>query len=404
MDPRALKIEDFTYNLPKEKIAQYPLKERDESKLLIFEHGVIKEDIYKNIAHYLDDNTTLVFNQTKVMPVRLFLKKETSAKIEIFCLEPSEEYSDMHSAMMQKGSVNWQCLVGGAQKWKENTFVFFEDLQQSIRVEARILSKKDGYFVIHFDWNQKDLCFAELLLKIGNIPLPPYMNRHALQEDSERYQTIYATNEGSVAAPTAGLHFTNNVMDSLKKHNIDTAFLTLHVGAGTFKPVKTKTIGAHDMHSEWIEIDISFLEKIYTNIGNIVAVGTTSIRCLESLYWIGVKLYHNIYIEWGHDAVKQWDPYNISTQIDAKKAIGVLVEWMKAHNKSKIITRTSIIIAPDYKVRVVQGLITNFHQPQSTLLLLVAALIGQQWHKVYQYALEHNYRFLSYGDGCLLKF
>lgn len=404
MDPRALKIEDYSYSLPEDKIAQYPKEERDSSKLLIYDKGELQEDVYRNIAQYLPSDSLIIFNQTKVVQVRLLFRKATGGIIEIFCLEPDTRYTDMHTAMSQKSEVYWQCLVGGAHKWKNNDILLLTDETLGITIEAHFVEKKEGVFIIRLQWKQDNISFAEVLQSVGKVPLPPYMHRDMKEEDKERYQTIYAVEEGSVAAPTAGLHFTPYIFTQLESRNIQAAFITLHVGAGTFKQVKSEKIGEHDMHAEWIEVKLQFLEQLLVNMNSICAVGTTSMRTIESLYWIGYKLYHKINIEWDACAIKQWDAYEYTADIDASTAIQSLINFMTEQKLTKLITRTQIMIAPSYKAQITKNLITNFHQPNSTLLLLIAALTGNDWKSIYDYALEHDFRFLSYGDGCLIKF
>ena len=408
MHPKYLSIKDFNYTLTDEKIAKYPLQQRDESRLLIYKSGQIEERFYKNLDEQLPSNTLLIFNNTKVVEARLLFTKSTGSTIEIFCLEPDDRYADITVAMLQKGKVYWKCLVGGAKKWKE------ESLSKTIQTDAKeihLLAKKiektNDYFLIELSWNDDSISFAELLHYAGILPLPPYLNRASEEKDKETYQTIYAKHNGSVAAPTAGLHFTDTLFKKLQQKKIEHQFVTLHVGAGTFKPVKSETMHEHEMHAEFIDVSIELIENLLLNINNtIVAVGTTSLRTIESLYWMGVKIVASR--KSGAESVTdisvhQWDPYNADTaSISAKKSLQTLLQWMKENNTTRLITKTQIIIAPGYDFKIAKGLITNFHQPQSTLLLLVAALIGDDWKNVYQYALNNNFRFLSYGDGCLL--
>ncbi len=405
-DPRLISIDDFTYLLPEERIAKYPLEERDQSRLAVYNKGSLQEDKYRNLANYLPPGSLLVFNNTKVVEARLLFKKETGGTIEIFCLEPHEQYPDITTAMLQKGKVLWQCLVGGASKWKPGQVLnkFIPLPEGNLNLSARYIEKKAGSFIIELIWEPASLSFAEVLHYAGAIPLPPYIKREAEGSDAERYQTVYARFEGSVAAPTAGLHFTPAIFSSLEEKNIETTFLTLHVGAGTFKPVKSATMGEHDMHAEWIDIDRACLEKIIKNLGNpIIAVGTTSLRTLESLYWLGVKSMSVDADRVPSMQLSQWEAYRLAEKnISVKVALESLLKWMDAKQLLRLVTKTQILIMPGYTFRVISGLITNFHQPQSTLLLLVAALIGDDWKKVYHYALENDFRFLSYGDGCLL--
>jgi S-adenosylmethionine:tRNA ribosyltransferase-isomerase len=404
MDPKNLSIADFTYSLPENKIADYPLAERDASKLLVYKEGNITEDIYKNITSHIPENSLLVFNDTKVVEARLLFQKPTGGVIEIFCLEPHEQYGDITTAMLQPGKVLWQCLVGGASKWKHGQILkkMVYAYNKEIILQAVYTEKRTDSFVIELSWSEKEMSFAELLHHAGAIPLPPYIKRKAETSDSERYQTIYAHFDGSVAAPTAGLHFTDAIFNKLKEKNIQTDFVTLHVGAGTFKPVKSETLETHEMHAEFIDVTKEAIEKIIHHLDKtIIPVGTTSMRTIESLYWLGVKLS----VDKNPESVEinQWEAYDLAEQnMPVKDALQSLLNWMGKNKRERLITKTKIIIAPGYQPRIAKGLITNFHQPQSTLLLLIAALIGNDWRKVYDYALQNDFRFLSYGDGCLL--
>ncbi len=401
MHPRDLRIEDHTYHLPGERIAKHPLEERDASKLLIYRDGDITADTYRNIAMYVQRGSCMVFNQTKVVHARLLFKKPSGSTIEVFCLAP--EAGDIQTAMLQKHSVRWECLVGGASKWKHGIVLQIVHEDPIFTLSARIVERTPTAYIVQLEWDNDALTFAEVLHYAGKVPLPPYLHRDAQISDENRYQTVFAKDEGSVAAPTAGLHFTNEVLQSLKAKGIDTSFVTLHVGAGTFRPVKSETMAGHDMHAEWIEVSPEALQQLLGHLDTgIVAVGTTSLRTLESLYWIGNKLLNGSTIDWHGIAVSQWEPYEQLKQHTVKDALLAIANYMSEQAISKLITRTQIMIAPGYTFRVVTGLVTNFHQPQSTLLLLVAAFIGDDWRKVYDYAMEHEFRFLSYGDGCLL--
>ena len=412
MNAKNLSIKDFTYHLPEDRIAKYPLPERDASKLLIYEEGRISEDIYKNLGLHLSSDSLLVFNDTKVIEARLLFRKPTGGIIEIFCLEPHEQYGDITVAMNQRGKVLWQCLIGGASKWKHGQVLEKKiNSTKEIILYARYIEKKIDSFVIEFYWNDISLNFAEILHHAGAIPLPPYIKRAPESSDEERYQTIYAHHEGSVAAPTAGLHFTDHVFDKLRSKNIKTDFVTLHVGAGTFKPVKSETIEGHEMHAEFISVSKKTIENILENLSqNIITVGTTSLRTVESLYWLGVKsatgparweqpaILHGKLIELG-----QWECYELAKmKTEPARALESLIDFMEKEHMERLIAKTQILIAPPYEAKIADALITNFHQPQSTLLLLVVALIKEDWRKVYNYALQHDFRFLSYGDGCLL--
>jgi S-adenosylmethionine:tRNA ribosyltransferase-isomerase len=405
MHPKNLSISDYTYALPEEKIAAYPLPQRDASRLLIYKEGNISEDVYSNIASHIPRNSLLVFNNTKVIEARLLFQKPTGGMIEIFCLEPCEQYADITTAMLQQEKVYWQCLVGGASKWKRGQVLEkkIDTASETLILHASYVEKKTDSFVIELNWTPAHLSFAEVLHYSGAIPLPPYIKRNAEESDKERYQTIYAQQDGSVAAPTAGLHFTDTVFEQLDKKGIQRDFVTLHVGAGTFKPVKAELMKDHEMHAEYINASRKTIEDLLTNLdNNIIAVGTTSLRTIESLYWMGVKAVGSRQPAVSSLSVNQWEAYEEQSSLSAKEALQSLLGWMEENKADRLLGKTQMIIAPGYKPRIVKGLITNFHQPQSTLLLLVAALIGKDWKEVYNYALQNNFRFLSYGDGCLL--
>lgn len=406
MHPKDLLISDYSYHLPAARIAKYPLEERDASKLLVFKNEVISETVYRNLDELLPAETLLIFNNTKVVEARLLFQKSTGGVIEIFCLAPDDKYPDITTAMLQKRSVSWKCLVGGAGKWKHGT-VLKKTIQRDERevvLEAEIISRVTDCFIIELSWHPAALSFAEVLHLTGFIPLPPYLHRNAEEEDKSRYQTIYAKYDGSVAAPTAGLHFTDTVFKKLSAKNIQKSFVTLHVGAGTFKPVKSERIQNHEMHSEFIEITADTIQNLINHTGTtIVAVGTTSLRTIESLYWMGVKLITQANVTIDEMSIQQWDPYEMEYEgISAKDALQSLHTWMAKNHMLKLMTKTQILIAPGYALRIAKGIITNFHQPQSTLLLLIAAIVGNEWKKIYEYALNNDFRFLSYGDGCLL--
>ena len=404
MHPRHLSINDFTYDLPAEKIATHPLPERDRSKLLIFKEGKIEEDIYKNIAQHLSKDSLLIFNNTKVIPARVLFKKDTGGTIEIFCLEPFEE--EYITVMNKKSSAKWKCMIGGAGKWKDGNLTKRINLNdEEVILTATLKEKLTDAYVTKFSWQPSHYSFAEIIEQAGDIPLPPYIKRDVEESDKERYQTIYAEHKGSVAAPTAGLHFTSGVFSSLENKNIKTDFVTLHVGAGTFKPVKSETMQEHEMHSEWIDVSIHTIETILNNLKEkIVAVGTTSLRTIESLYWMGVKSYLNNNLILQELEIKQWEVYEeplSENNIDAVIALTSLITWMNKNELQRLFTSTQILIATGYQFKIVKALITNFHQSRSTLLLLVAA-ITKEWKSMYEYALKNDFRFLSYGDGCLL--
>lgn len=406
MHPKYISILDYTYSLPEERIAHYPLSNRHDAKLLVYKNGKISENKYKYIADELPTNSLLVFNNTRVIQARLYFSTLNGKNIEIFCLEPDDRYTDITNAMLQQRQVYWKCLIGGAAKWK-NGKAIIKNNQSDIFLQAEKIAQEKDSYIICFNWTPHIKSFAEILENIGNIPLPPYLNRQAEITDIERYQTLYATKDGSVAAPTAGLHFTEHIFETLSQKNIPLLPITLHVGAGTFKPVKTACMQDHIMHAEYIDISKETIELLIHNILNektIVAVGTTSLRTLESLYWIGWIIENDPNINMQNFILNQWFPYEttISKDFTTINALKSICKYLVKHNIDRLITRTQILIAPGYIFKFVKGLITNFHQPKSTLLLLIAAFIGDNWKKIYKYALENNFRFLSYGDGCLL--
>ena len=406
MNPKELSVSDYTYNLPDERIAKYPLEERDLSKLLIYKGGRIIEDIYRNIASHIPVGTLLVFNDTKVIPARLFFKNAHGTRIEIFCLEPAEDNRDMSLAMARQNSARWNCMIGRANKWKEK---ILQHKDETFSLTAEIVDRSKDAFVVEFKWLPAQMSFSEVLAKMGVMPIPPYLHRESDETDVERYQTVYARQEGSVAAPTAGLHFTESVLDKLKAAGVQSASVTLHVGAGTFKPVKSEKLGEHEMHGEWLEVNTGAIEILLNTIrveGSVqkpvIAVGTTSLRTIESLYWLGVKIKSNPQLLPHELEVTQWEPYETITETPAAEALESLLNWAERNKMTKLFCKTSILIAPGYPLKITDALITNFHQPNSTLLLLVAAIVGNDWGKIYDYALTNNFRFLSYGDGSLL--
>ncbi len=407
MHPKDLSISNFDYELPEEKIAVYPLAQRGQSKLLIYKDRAISEDIYRNIAEHLPEKSFLIFNDTKVIKARILFKKITGAIIEIFCLEPYEEVKDYALIFQKKNAVRWKCMIGGAGKWK-NKFLEKEILIDKTKVvlKAVLVEKLRDAYVVELSWTPGDYSFAELIEHAGETPLPPYIKRKAEESDAERYQSIYSAHEGSVAAPTAGLHFTKEIFSSLKKKNMDTGFVTLHVGAGTFKPVKSAVMEGHEMHAEWIDVSIKFIQQLIQHISDgIFCVGTTSVRTIESIYWMGLKIFLNPEMEWDDLKIKQWDVYEDPLRINnctAKDALESLLNYLRHKKKERLFIQTQIIIAPGYQFKIAKGIITNFHQPKSTLLLLVAALVGDRWKDIYEYALKNEFRFLSYGDGCLI--
>ncbi|HSB92657.1 MAG TPA: S-adenosylmethionine:tRNA ribosyltransferase-isomerase [Flavitalea sp.] len=405
MNPREISITSFTYELPAGKIALHPLAERDSSRLLVYRDKQISDSKYVSIADELPSGSTIIFNNTRVVEARLIFTKPTGGKIEIFCLEPGPSYADITTAMNQRGSVTWNCLIGGASKWKTGQILNMkiDAPEHQLTLSATYLQKLADSFLVDLSWTPQELTFAEVLHEAGNIPLPPYLHREVEDTDKERYQTVYALSDGSVAAPTAGLHFTKNVLKSLVAKDIHPAYLTLHVGAGTFKPVKAATMEEHEMHAEFIDVDEAFIVQLKASLSNpVIAVGTTSLRTLESLYWIGIYLAENNYELPMDFQLDQWYPYETGTASTAFDALSAILEYMQRQGSHRLVTRTRLLIVPGYQFRIVTILVTNFHQPQSTLLLLVAAFAGEDWRAIYEHALSHDYRFLSYGDGCLL--
>jgi S-adenosylmethionine:tRNA ribosyltransferase-isomerase len=394
-------IKDYDYDLPNRRIAEFPLKERDESKLLIYQRGHISNEHFFNLHKCLPGDSTLVLNNTRVIEARILFTKATGGAIEIFCLEPFRQTVEL--ALSAVKSVQWLCLIGGASKWKAGQILKKEVFtgNEIVELSARYIGKQTDNFVIEFSWQPQEKSFAEILHATGAVPLPPYIKRNAVEEDKDRYQTIFGNQEGSVAAPTAALHFTENVFRKLSEKNIATDYITLHVGAGTFKPVKTETVAEHEMHQEPFTVSIDTLRKIISS-KQIIVVGTTSLRTLETVYWLGVKLLNGlIEEEW---VLQQWEAYELSEnyKVSVQESLTALVDWLEKNHQKELHCRTSLIIVPGYKFQIPQGLITNFHQPQSTLLLLVGAFIGKDWKNVYEHALKNDYRFLSYGDSSLL--
>ena len=394
-DLKSLRIEDYNYPLPDERIARYPLEQRDHSKLLCLKGDNISEHHFYDLPSLLPERAMLVFNDTRVIHARLFFQKETGAVIEVFCLEPHN--MAVSQCFEQREHCTWTCFIGNNKKWKEGALSLqFSILNSQFSIQATRREAVGNAWVVDFSWTG-GLSFAEVIEAAGVIPLPPYLGREAEESDSTRYQTVYAHIDGSVAAPTAGLHFTPTLIEQLRQQGIDTEYVTLHVGAGTFKPVSTPTIGEHEMHSEHIVVERALIEKLRDIDRPLVAVGTTSVRTLESLYWFGVRLASqpNQPMQVG-----QWDPYTLSS-IAPDKALENILRYLDRQHSEHLIGATQLMIAPGYRYRLINGLITNFHQPKSTLLLLVSALIGDRWHECYRYALDHGFRFLSYGDSCL---
>lgn len=398
-DIRELSIDAYDYPLPEDRIAKYPLAERDASKLLILKNGGIEESHFRHIGDYLPEKALLVFNETKVIRARLRFQKDTGAPIEIFCLEPDDDYQ---VAFSSTSPVRWRCLVGNSKRWREGA-LHMHLMVEGLDVElcAQRVEKNDQYSEIEFSWNPASKSFASVLEAAGEIPLPPYLHRDAEPEDRDRYQTVFARYDGSVAAPTAGLHFTKPLLQQLSARGFELDEVTLHVGAGTFRPVATATIGEHAMHSETIVVRRSLIQHLIDAKGRaIIPVGTTSTRTLESLFWIGMMLQEEG-MELRELHVRQWYPYEKHQELSREEALKNILTYLDRHQLVRLEASTALIIAPSYSMKIISGLITNFHQPKSTLLLLVSALIGDQWKTAYQYALEHGFRFLSYGDSCL---
>ncbi len=393
-----ISISEYDYDLPDSRIAKYPLEERDNSKLLIYREGVIAEDIFLNLPKHLFANDLLVVNNTRVIHSRLFFQKPTGAIIEIFCLEPYLP-SDYLFALQSTRSCTWVCFAGNLKKWKEGTLKKeIETPQGKILLEAIKKEQSVNQLIIEFRWD-KEITFAQILELTGETPIPPYLNRNSEDIDKERYQTVYSLREGSVAAPTAGLHFTGEVFERLRQKDISTTEVTLHVGAGTFKPVQTESVSEHEMHSEFFSVSAKTLELLKNN-SEVVSVGTTSLRTLESLYWLALKIWTNPDIT--HSELGQWEPYSLTGNISYPDAMEILLKHMAKNKMDTFHAKTKIMIVPGYEIRSAKALVTNFHQPKSTLLLLVSAFVGSDWKQIYSYALANDFRFLSYGDSSLL--
>jgi len=395
-------IADFDYPLPEDKIAKFPLAERDKAKLLVLRKEAISEIPFFELPQILDENTLLIYNDTKVVHARLFFKKETGSVIEVFCLEPTDP-NEIQIAFAQRGVGRWKCFIGNNKKWKQGQLTKTIEYEgKKIILHAEREKQVDNAWIVKFTWTEQ-YSFAEVLALMGVIPLPPYLNREARKEDNDDYQTIYANEDGSVAAPTAGLHFTEKTFKDLEAKNIKSSFVTLHVGAGTFKPVTTDFISEHVMHTEKITVTKQVIQDLIDYINKkIVCVGTTSVRTIESLYWYGVKLIEDKETETDIN-VLQWEPYQKNQTIEAKEALQAIIDIMNKENINLLCGQTQIIIAPSYKYRIVKAMVTNFHQPKSTLLLLVSAMIGEKWKECYKFALENDFRFLSFGDACYFE-
>ena len=400
-NPRNIRIEEYNYPLPDERIAKYPLSQRDSSKLLIYDKGEVSHTQFSNIAELLPKGSLMIFNNTRVIQARLHFRKETGALIEVFLLEPYAP-SDYEIMFQTREECSWLCLIGNMKKWKEGALS--RDINVNgmpITLTAERLGTHGTSQIVKLSWDNENVCFADLIDAAGELPIPPYLNRNTEESDKTTYQTVYSKIKGSVAAPTAGLHFTPEVLKDIDQHDIEREELTLHVGAGTFRPVKAEVISDHDMHTEYVSVSRHTIERLLAHNGQAIAVGTTSVRTLESLYYIGLHIM-------GGDTsdnamhVKQWEPYEQRENTSATEALTAILEYMTVNELETLNASTQIIIAPGYEYKIVCRLITNFHQPQSTLLLLVSALVGDDWHKIYDYALDNGFRFLSYGDSSML--
>ncbi len=401
-ETKHIKINDYNYPLPEERIAKFPLPVRDQSKLLVYRKGEISETVFTSLPNYLESGSLMIFNNTKVIQARLHFRKETGALIEIFCLEPIQP-NDYALNFQQTQHAAWLCMIGNLKKWKEGS------LQKELTVKGKPLTLTATRGACHgtshwvdFTWNNDEVTFADILEVFGELPIPPYLNRETQESDKETYQTVYSKIKGSVAAPTAGLHFTQRVLDSLAEKGVDLEEVTLHVGAGTFKPVKSEEIEGHEMHTEYISVNRRTIEKLLAHQGEAIAVGTTSVRTLESLYYIGTTISQHPDASQEELHVKQWQPYETSSSLSTIEALQQILNYMERHQLETLHTSTQIIIAPGYEYKIVKKMITNFHQPQSTLLLLVSAFVKGNWKSIYDYALRHDFRFLSYGDSSLL--
>lgn len=395
-----IRIEDYNYPLPDERIAKYPLSSRDSSQLLVYKDGIPSCKSFKQIPDYIPGDALMVFNDTKVVPARLHFQRSTGAHIEIFCLEPvqPEEYVSMFAVT---DCCRWKCIVGNVKRWKNDTLSLYNPLDDvrisEMNLKADLVERDGETSVVEFRWDN-GAPFSQVLEVCGSVPIPPYLNRDTEDVDLERYQTLYARYRGSVAAPTAGLHFTENVLQAIRSNGVDTDTVCLHVGAGTFLPVKSSLVAEHTMHREPFVVTLSLLEKLIARKGKVTAVGTTSVRTLESLYYVGVSCLEN-----GHpEDVGQWDPYTRDYAYSTEEALGAIVNYLKSNGLNELKVGTRIIIVPGFTFRIVDMLVTNFHQPQSTLLLLISAFVDGDWRNIYDFALENNFRFLSYGDSSIL--
>ena len=402
MDTKHIKIEDYNYPLPDERIAKFPISRRDQSKLLIYNKGSISQDVFYHLPNYLPSDTLLVFNNTRVIQARLHFRKKTGALIEVFLLEPAVP-TDYEQIFQARSHCSWYCIIGNLKKWKEGDLQKIMDIHgKEITLTVRRQEMHQTSYKVDFEWNDNSISFAEIIDAVGELPIPPYLNRNTEESDKITYQTVYSKIKGSVAAPTAGLHFTQEVLDAIDQKKIIREEITLHVGAGTFKPVKSKEIEGHMMHTEFFSVKKTTIEKLIHYHASAIAVGTTSVRTLESLYYIGCKLANNPEYSSELLHVDQWEPYDMHYQLSPIEALQQIMDYMERNHLNVLQADTQIIIAPGYDYKIVKMLITNFHQPQSTLLLLVSAFVNGDWRRIYDYALDNDFRFLSYGDSSLL--
>lgn len=402
MDTRHIHISDYNYSLPDERIAKFPLSQRDQSKLLVYEHGNISEDRFCNLPRHLPKGALMIFNNTKVIQARLHFRKATGALIEVFLLEPALP-ADYEQMFQMRDACQWHCLVGNLKKWKEGRLSRTFDVKgKSVTLSAEYVDEERTCHRIRLSWDNDSLSFAEILDAVGELPIPPYLNRDTQESDKTTYQTVYSKIKGSVAAPTAGLHFTPQVLDDIDAAGIEREELTLHVGAGTFKPVKSEEIEGHEMHTEFVSVSRDTIRRLIAHNAEAIAVGTTSVRTLESLYFMGLKVMARPDIAEEELHVGQWEPYDCALSVEPVDALRALDDYLERHRRSTLHSSTQIIIAPGYDYKIVKMLITNFHQPQSTLLLLVSAFVKGDWRSIYDYAMSHDFRFLSYGDSNLI--
>ena len=400
MDTKHIHISEYNYELPDERIAKFPLQERDHSKLLVYRNGEVSEDHFYHLPDYLEPGALMVFNNTKVIQARMHFRKETGALIEVFLLEPAEP-SDYELMFQTRGRCAWYCMVGNLKKWKDGTLTLQHG---ALTIKATRKGEHGTSHLVEFEWTGS-MSFAEVIDAVGELPIPPYLNRETQESDKTTYQTVYSKIKGSVAAPTAGLHFTDRVLHDIDQRGIEREELTLHVGAGTFKPVKSEQIADHEMHTEFISVRRHTIERLIAHGGKAIAVGTTSVRTLESLYYMGLKVLQNPDVSEEQLHVQQWEPYeaqSVASGVGSKESLQALLDWMNRQRLTVLHSSTQIIIAPGYDYKIVKVLVTNFHQPQSTLLLLVSAFVKGDWRKIYDYALSHDFRFLSYGDSSVL--